>query len=188
MDIKKEQQLIRAAQRGDEQAFGALYDAYAENIYRYFVYRVNNAEVAQDLTSEVFLRMVEGLPNYEDRGVPFMAWLYRIAHARVVDYFQEQQRAHNEPQDIESIDLSVDDDLDGALMDTYYQNQVWEALHRLTDDQQQVIILRFLEGHNLQKTAEILNKTVGAVKVMQHRALQALNRVLIEAGVAYDES
>ncbi len=182
VDIKREQKLIRAAQQGDESAFGELYDAYADYIYRYISYRVNRAEVAQDLAAEVFLRMVEGLPSYEDRGLPFMSWLYRIAHARLVDYYQETKRA-GETQDIETIELSSDDDLDGTLMTDYRRRKVQEALRRLTHEQQQVIILRFLESKNLQETADILGKTVGAIKVMQFRALQALSRVLEEEGL-----
>jgi RNA polymerase sigma-70 factor (ECF subfamily) len=190
MDIKQEQRLIHAAQQGDEHAFGALYDAYADTIYRHIFYRVNSPETAQDLTSEVFLRMVEGLPGYEDRGLPFMSWLYRIAHARLVDYYQQSKRM-GESLDIESVDLTMgadmEDDLDGALMSTHRQQRVREALRLLTNEQQQVLILRFLEGYNLQKTAGILGKTVGAVKVMQHRALQALNRMLVEQGVTSDQ-
>jgi RNA polymerase sigma-70 factor, ECF subfamily len=181
MDTKQEQQLIRAAQQGDESAFRELYDAYADLIYRYLSYRVNQAEVAQDLTSEVFLRMVEGLPAYEDRGLPFGAWLYRIAHARLVDYYQQCKRS-GESQDIETVELSTDDDLDGALMTEYRRKKVRAALHHLTDEQQHVIILRFLEGKNLQETAEIMNKTLGAIKVVQFRALQALSRVLENEG------
>ncbi len=182
MDIRREQKLIRAAQQGDESAFGELYDAYADYIYRYISYRVNRAEVAQDLTAEVFLRMVEGLAGYEDRGLPFMSWLYRIAHARLVDYYQECKRT-GESQDIEAIELSTDEDLDGELMTDYRRRKVREAMRRLTNEQQQVIIFRFLEGKNLQETADILGKTIGAIKVMQYRALQALSRVLEEEGL-----
>ena len=179
MDIKREQNLIRAAQQGNEAAFAELYDAYADLVYRYISYRVNGAEVAKDLTADVFLRMVEGLPTYEERGRPFMSWLYRIAHARLVDYYQKCSRA-GESQDIETVELSADDDLDGVLMTTYRQQTVQAALRHLTDEQQQVVVFRFLEGKNLQETADILSKTVGAIKVMQYRALQTLSRVLTE--------
>jgi RNA polymerase sigma-70 factor (ECF subfamily) len=183
VDIKREQSLIRAAQQGNEAAIAGLYDAYADLVYRYISYRVNGVEVAKDLTAEVFLRMVEGLPAYEDRGRPFMSWLYRIAHARLIDYYQECSRA-GQSQDIETVELSVDDDLDGTLMTTYRQQTVRAALRHLTDEQQKVIILRFLEGRNLQETADILSKAVGAIKVMQYRALQTLSRVLAEERIA----
>ncbi len=97
--------LIRAAQRGDEQAFGELYNAYVHDIYRYILYRVGHSETAQDLTAEVFLRVVEGLIRYQDRQIPLLAWLYRIAHARVIDYYRHMRRT-GEPEDIDTVELS----------------------------------------------------------------------------------
>src|SRR5579859_593472 len=110
LDSKREQQLIRAAQRGDEKAFGELYNAYVHDIYRYMMYRVGNAETAQDLTAEVFLRAIEGLVRYQDRDIPWLAWLYRIAHARVVDHYRRVKRT-GEPDDIDDIQVTVDHDL-----------------------------------------------------------------------------
>ncbi len=185
MDIREEQKLIYAAQHGDEQAFGELYDAYVDRVYRYIYYRVSTPEIAQDLTSEVFLRVVEGLRGYQHREIPFMAWLYRIASARIIDHYRQNNRVKNE-QNIETVNLAMESDMDGALMSKYHQQQVREALGLLTDEQQQVIVLRFIEGHSLQKTADLLGKTIGAVKVMQHRALQALSRALTRKGIVYE--
>jgi RNA polymerase sigma-70 factor, ECF subfamily len=182
VDRKQEQQLISAAQRGDEQAFGSLYDAYADKIYRYIAYRVNDNDTAQDLTSEVFLRVVEALPSYQDREIPFLAWLYRIAHARVIDHYRRSQRT-GVTQNIDDVELSTEDDIDTDLMASYHQEQVRRALLTLTDEQQQVILFRFVEGYDLRQTSEILGKTVGAIKVMQHRAIQALNRALKQQGI-----
>ncbi len=179
MDIKQEQKLIQAAQQGNEAAFAELYDAYVDPVYRYIFFRVNSTETAQDLTAEVFLRIVESLPRYEDRGRPFLAWLYSIAHARVVDYYQETRRT-GEMENIETLFLHADDDLDTGLMTTYRQQKVHAALRHLTEEQQLVITIRFLEGKTLQETADLLNKTVGAVKVAQFRALQTLSRALTE--------
>jgi RNA polymerase sigma-70 factor (ECF subfamily) len=185
VNTHEEQALVLAAQRGDEQAFGELYDAYVDRIYRYIYYRVSTPEIAQDLTSEVFLRMVEGLPGYQYRELPLLAWLYRIAHARIVDHYRRSRRRAND-EDIEALNLGTETDLDGAMMTRYHQQEVRNALSLLTDEQQQVIVLRFIEGHGLQKTADLLGKTIGAVKVMQHRALQSLNRVLAQRGVVYE--
>jgi RNA polymerase sigma-70 factor (ECF subfamily) len=186
VELKQERHLILAAQRGDEQALGRLYDAYVDRIYRYILYRVNDSETAEDLTSDVFLRVVEGLPTYQDRDVPFLAWLYRIAHARLIDHYRQTTR-RGPHQDIESVNVHLDDDLDGVLMTTYHQDKVREAMRSLTAEQQQVIVLRFMEGNNLQETADALGKTVGAVKVMQHRALESLSRALIKQGVEYEQ-
>jgi RNA polymerase sigma-70 factor (ECF subfamily) len=183
VDINAERALISAAQHGDEQAVGRLYDAYVDHIHRYLFYRVHDAQVAEDLTADVFLRMVEGLPGYQDRCLPFLAWLYRIAQARLVDYYRRAKRA-GEQQDFQSADLRIEEDFDSDLLATYQHQKLHDALNTLTADQQQVIVLRFIEAYDLQKTAEAMGKTVGAVKVMQHRALQALGRALEKHGVS----
>jgi RNA polymerase sigma-70 factor (ECF subfamily) len=174
--------LIRAAQRGNERAFGELYNAYVHDIYRYILYRVGSSETAQDLTAEVFLRVVEGLVRYQDRQIPLLAWLYRIAHARVIDYYRHAKRV-GEQADLETVELSADDDLDSDLMLTFHQQKIREAIGKLPADQQQVILLRFIEGYNIQQTASVLGKSIGAVKMIQRRALQAMNLELSRQGI-----
>ena len=185
MELKQEQALIRAAQSGKESAISELYDAYVDNIYRYFVYRVNRAEDAEDLTAEVFLRFVEGINSYQDRDIPILAWLYRIAHARLIDYYRQQNRIGT-TLDEEIISVSAEDDVDAELMATYHLDKLRAALATLTDDQKQVIILRFIEGHSLQKTAELVGKTVGAVKLLQHRGIESLSREFRLRGISFD--
>jgi RNA polymerase sigma-70 factor (ECF subfamily) len=185
LDSKREQKLIRAAQRGNEQAFGELYNAYVHHVYRYVMYRVNNTETAQDLTADVFLRAVEGLARYVDRQVPFLAWLYRIAHARVVDHYRRTQRVGTE-ENIDSVEVKVDEDLDTDLMLNYRQQKLREALNKLPGEQRQVLLMRFIEGYDIQQTADALGKTIGAVKMIQRRALQAMNMELTRQGVISD--
>ena len=187
MDVKQEEALIIAAQHGDEQALGALYDAYVDRIYRYIFYRVDGAEPARDLTADVFLRVVEGLPSYEYRSIPFVAWLYRIAHARVVDHFRQSSRVLDQ-EVIENVELSTEDDMDSSLMKAYHERKVRDAIKQLTPEQQQVVLLRFVEGYNLQKTAEALGKTIGAIKLMQHRALRTLSKELKNQGIVFDQT
>jgi RNA polymerase sigma-70 factor, ECF subfamily len=185
VDSKREKALIHAAKRGDEAALGELYDANVDKIYRYLFYRVESHEVAEDLTAEVFLRFVEGVSAYQDRDVPLLAWLYQIAHARLVDHYRRTNRVGVE-QDIETVTLSIEDDVDVNLMANYQKEKVQAAFTALKEDQRQVLVLRFIEGYNLQQTAESLGKTIGAVKVIQHRALQALNRALTQQGLIYE--
>jgi len=182
LDLKQERTLIIAAQNGDETALSTLYDAYVDRIYRYIYYRVESRQNAEDITAEVFLRLVEGLPSFQDREISILAWLYRIAHARLIDHYRRVNRS-GEPQDIETLSLASEDDMDSLLMTNYRQEQVRLALKSLTDEQQQVIVLRFIEGLNLQETADLLGKTLGSVKVMQHRALAALSRALARLGI-----
>jgi RNA polymerase sigma-70 factor, ECF subfamily len=181
VDRKREQGLIQLAQRGDSQAFAELYNAYVDNIYRYIFYRVNVAAVAEDLTADVFMHALEGLPNYQDRSVSLLAWLYRIAHARLVDYYRRTERA-GPHENIDEIELGFEEDLDSPIMTLHQTDHIQAALRTLTGEQQQVIILRFMEGHSLEKTAELLGKTTGAIKSMQLRALNALSRALERQG------
>ena len=186
VDRKREQTLIRAAQQGNSKAFAEIYRAYVDNIFRYIYYKVESTAMAEDLTAEVFLRMLEGLPTYEDRGTPLLVWLYRIAHARVVDHYRRTQRAGDQ-EDIEEADPSIEDDADVPLMAQYKYEQVRSAIRSLTDGQRQVIIMRFVEGHNLETTARLLNKTIDSIKAMQYRALQALGQALRRQGYHPDE-
>ncbi len=184
MERQREQALIRAAQRGDQNAFAALYRAYVDRIYRYILFRVESAQTAEDLTAEVFLRMVEGLPSYEDRNMPLLVWLYRIAHARVVDHYRRYKRTA-EQASLDSVEIRADLDLDSDLVSSYRADQLRIALSHLTDAQRQVVILRFIEGYNLEATAQAMNKTVDAIKALQYRALQALAAALRAQG--YEE-
>lgn len=157
-------------------AISALYRRHVQAIYRYVYYRVGDEHTAEDLTAEVFLRAVEGLPNYEPRGVPFAAWLYRIAQARVADHFRRQRRSATAALD-ESWSSGKDSPLAQLELSSLHE-RLRAALDRLTIDQQQVITLKFVEGFSNAKVARILGKTEGAVKSLQHRALNALHRLL----------
>jgi len=185
VDLKHEQKLIRAAQKGDENAVGELYNLHVDKIYHYLFYRVESHEIAEDLTAEVFMRFVEGISAYQDRNVPLLAWLYQIAHARLVDHYRQKPTVDIDDA-FETTQLSMEDDMDTELMKSYQQETVQAALSTLKDEQRQVLVLRFIEGYNLQQTAEVLGKSIGAVKVMQHRALQALSQLLAKQGVVYE--
>ena len=171
--------LVQRARRLERTAISALYRRHVQAIYRYIYYRVGDASTADDLTAEVFLRAIEGLPDYEPRGVPFAAWLYRIAQARVADHFRREQRAVEAPlrEDRPSGEDSLLTQVEGSL----YHQELWAAIRELTPDQAQVIVLKFVEGLSNAEVAHILGKTEGAVKSLQHRALNALQRLMGQA-------
>ena len=171
-----EARLIDSAKLGDKRAIGELYRRHVDMIYRYTYARVQNAEVAEDLTAQVFLKALEGLPSYKSTGVPFRAWLYRIAHARTVDHWRQQQRR----QEVELLDsLPAKDPGPADIVDARSQwDMVVDLLAQLTDEQRDVVILRFIEGMSLAEVAVTMDKTVGAVKALQHRALTALARLM----------
>ncbi len=169
-------QLIKRAQRGEQAAISALYELHADAIYRYILYRVPTSIDAEDLTAEVFLRMIEGLPNYKITGAPFESWLYRIAAARIADFYRHRQR---HPQSDLSETLS--DNL-SLPEDEIQQNQeidtLRQALRQFSEDEQSLLILRFVERKSHKEVAEILGKTPNAVKAAQHRALVQLAALL----------
>ncbi len=173
----RESRLIKKAKTYDTEALSELYRRHADAIFRYVYYRVGDQVAAEDLVGDVFLRMLEGLPSYQDTGRPFEAWLYRIAHARVVDHYRKE-RARRAASVDEGLAASEEQDPHRQAAHRDDARRMWEALVDLTDDQQQVISLRFIAGYSTAEVAELLGKTEGAVKALQHRALASLRRLL----------
>ena len=180
--LKEEHDLIRRAQDYDPVAFGEIYERYYVGVYKYIFYRVGEQSLAEDLTMEVFVKAMEAIDNFSFRGVPFSAWLYRIASNLVIDHFRRQPV---QPA------LSLEEKLVAAVehpsevLESEFTHQALQrALADLTDDQQQVIVLKFVDGLSNLEVAQILGKTEGAVKSLQHRALASLGRVLGEQGEA----
>lgn len=183
---ENEYQLIRAAKQGDKQAFAVLYQNNIRQLYRYIYLRVNNSEVAEDMTSDVFVRAMETLPNYQQGKVPFLGWLYHIAHGQIVDYYRRQNR-RKEDQPIEDVDLVEEANAEQQALENIQQTQLLAHIQELTAEQQQVIMLRFIQGYNLHETAELMGKKVNAIKALQFRALRTLAQrfdVVIEEGEA----
>jgi RNA polymerase sigma-70 factor (ECF subfamily) len=178
----EELRLLRQAQRGDGEAFAALYRAHVQAIYRYIAYRVNDSQLADDLTADVFTKALQSLGRYEDQGKPFVAWLYRIARARVIDHYRRTDRRPVE-SDVEDEPLPIDPDLDAPMIRRQAAKILREAIAELTDDQQQVIILRFVEGHRIETVAQLMGKQPNAIKALQHRALRALAGRLERTGL-----
>lgn len=167
-----EQALIRRAQAGDADAVAALYQAHAPAIFRYCSFRVREQATAEDLTAEVFVKMLEGLPRYVDRGLPLAAWLFRIAHDRVVDHHRRAGRRAVEPL---SLTLPADGlGTEAQALANAELAQVRALLGNLTDEQRLVIQLRFVEGFDLEACAQVMGKNMGAIKALQHRALRQL--------------
>jgi RNA polymerase sigma-70 factor (ECF subfamily) len=168
--------LTRRAREGDGQAFAELYDRNFEAVYRYVYYRVRDEKEAEDVTSEVFFRALRAMPRYEPRQ-PFLAWLYRIARNAVID----RARAARPRLSFEDA-LSHPDapahviDPDVQLLATDRRARLRAALANLTSEQQEVVILRFIEGLSAEETGELMGKRAGTVRGLQFRALQALRK------------
>ncbi|MFN8376892.1 MAG: sigma-70 family RNA polymerase sigma factor [Anaerolineae bacterium] len=185
MDRVEEQKLLKQAQRGNAEAFSALYRAHVQTVFRYIYHRVNNVQLAEDLTGDVFTRALTGLASYQDMGKPFLAWLYSIAHARVVDYYRRAGRQSDESDEvIERIPVSHD--MDEGILRRQAVKALREAITSLTGEQQQVVILRFIEGYRIEQVAEIMGKNANAIKALQHRALRSLASRLERTGLDMD--
>jgi len=171
-----EAQLIRQAKQGDPAAFTAIYDRCQPAIYRYILRQVSDVTTAEDLTGEVFVRMVEKIEQFTYRGHPILSWLYTIARNLVNDYHRRAGRVQytlpSEPLTSREIDP------EDAVARRLTEDQLQAAIAQLTESQRQVILLKFIEGLDNETVAVTLGKTVGAVKSLQHRALAALRRIL----------
>lgn len=168
--------LIHKAQQGDREAVGTLYQAYVRSIYRYVVARVRNNADAEDITADVFIRMVKGLPSYRVTEAPFGAWLYRIAASRIADYYRAQNRYTNS-----EVSEALPDDftpMEEQLLQTQSFESLRRALHELSEEHQTILILRFVDRKSHEEVAALLGKTMTAVKSAQHRALTHLTTVL----------
>jgi RNA polymerase sigma-70 factor, ECF subfamily len=175
--LTEEARLIERAKACDKTAISELYRSHVQAIYRYVYLRVSDAHLAEDLTSEVFLRALESLPSFEYRGIPFSAWLYRIARDRLVDHYRRESR-RPDCSDLTE-DLACDDaEPHDTAIRWQEETEVRAALQQLTEDQRVVLVLRFVEHQSLADIGRRLGKTEGAVKSLQHRALAALGRVL----------
>jgi len=176
-----EGRLLRRAQQGDADALAQLYRANVQAIYRYIYHRVNDVHLAEDLTGDVFMRALKSMAAYRDQGKPFVAWLYRIAHARVVDYYRMSDRRPPE-SDVEAESIAVSTDMDQGVLRREAAKALREAIAGLTDEQQQVIVLRFIEGQRIETVADVMGKNANAIKALQHRALRSLAGRLERSG------
>lgn len=177
-ELVKRAQIKPLGDASGVEAIGELYDRYNERVFRYVWARVYDQNAAEDLTGEVFVRMVANLPKYRPTSTPFLAWLYRIAHNLVVDHYRKEENKR---------ELQLDR-VDQLLVDTnnpaetteekMFFNRVKIALLELNPTRQEVIVLRFLMGMSLQEVAATLGKSIGAVKVAQHRGLKELREIL----------
>jgi len=173
---KDETRLIARAKDGEAAAFAEIYDRYQPAIYRYIFYRVEDSATAEDLTGEVFVRLVDKIDQFTYRGRPLLAWLYTIARNLVADHHRHRAQIQLLPLNERLVagTISPKKAADRVLT----QERLAAALGQLTEGQQQVIVLKFVEGMDNSEVARTMGKSVGAVKALQHRGLAALRRIL----------
>jgi RNA polymerase sigma-70 factor (ECF subfamily) len=177
-EINEKNVLARAA-KGDTDAFSELYNRYVGRIYSYIYYRTGNTFDAEDLTARVFHRAIGHIGTYTDRGVPFSAWLYRIAHNLVANWHRDNSR-RNEVSLDDHLELpQIGDHPETVLVRTQELERLLSAIRRLPDDRQQIIILKFTQQMTNAEIAVIMARSEGAIKSLYHRTLMEL-RVNLE--------
>jgi RNA polymerase sigma-70 factor (ECF subfamily) len=171
-------ELITRARTGDVEAVGRLYDQHHAEIFRYLWARVGERPLAEDLTGDVFMRMLMALPRYRPGAAPFRAWLYQIARNLLIDHFRKTgKRTMVSLQHAETLNDDAPDVV--TVVDRHLtMEQIHRALTRLDETQREVVTLRFLSGLSLREVAETLGKTEPAIKALQHRGLAALRQAL----------
>lgn len=175
--VEGEENLIRQAQAGSAESFGILYDHYTPQIYRFVLLKVTAREEAEDLTHEIFLRAWRKIKAYQIRGFPFSSWLYQIARNQIIDHYRlkkNQISLETVDADLIKAEDSIERDVDRLLR----LDQVREAMKELSGDEQDVLIMRFVEGLSHREISGAINKSEGAVRLIQHRALNALRKLL----------
>jgi RNA polymerase sigma-70 factor (ECF subfamily) len=168
--------LVVRAQAGDQAALGAIYDRLAGRVYRFALFRVGNRADAEDLMQRIFLKMIESLPRYQSRGIPFEAWFFRLARNSVIDHLRSR-RPHQPLETLAGIDRHLPGPEESAELAMEFR-RLEAALQELTPVQQEVIGYRFIAGLGAREIGLIIGKREGSVRALQFRAMQALRRSL----------
>jgi RNA polymerase sigma-70 factor, ECF subfamily len=176
MDDEAIERLVRAAQRGDPEAFGRIFDHYYTPLHRYVASRVGRPSDAEDLTQLVFVKALEALPRYEARGIPFGGWLFRLARNAVIDHV----RTRHEHAGLEVVaEQPTDADEPAERAELHGElDALARALETLTAEQRETIALRFFGGLSAREAAEVMGKQEGTIRGLQFRAIAALRRAL----------
>jgi RNA polymerase sigma-70 factor (ECF subfamily) len=174
--VTDERILLERAKQYDAAALGELYDRYAPRIYAYVYRRVSDAQLAEDLTGDVFVRVLRAIQSELFWSASFQAWLYRIAHNLVIDHYR--RRPATTDLELDERLVAAQGDLAIDVAERLSHGSLYIAIRHLTPEQQQVLALRFGEGMTAREVAQVMDKSTGAVEALQHRALAALRRIL----------
>jgi len=181
-EIQDEALLVERA-KSDLEAFGLLYEKYVKKIYNYVYYRTSNHYDAEDLTAKTFHRALKHIPRYQQRGLPFSAWLYRIAHNLVANWHRDQNRRKVIALDELLLYHQGKQSPEGLVEEDEERRVLLRGIRRLPADRQQLLILKHVEGMTNKEAGEIMGRSEGAIKSLYHRTLVALRKeMLSESG------
>lgn len=179
--LEQEQKLIARAKAGDIECFGKLYDHYIPKIYRFVLLKTNHKTDAEDLTHEVFLSAWTNIGRYEEKGFPFSSWLYKLARNKVIDHYRlKKKQTSLDGVDDDHEAFRIDEKMGDVLDVRLHIENVMKLLSALTPDQKDVILMRFVEELTYPEIAVALEKTEGAVRLIQHRAIQELRKQFVQ--------
>lgn len=172
-----EEELVRRAQKGDSSAMAEIYEANVEAVYRFIAFKVGDRQEAEDLTHDVFLKVVESIGSFHWRDITLRAWIFRIAHNLVVDTLRRRSRRPTVALDDE-MPLPAPDDPAAEAELKVSMEQVMVAMSQLTEAQRQAVTLRFSAEMSIEEVAQVMKKKPGAIKALQHSGLASLRRLL----------
>ena len=170
--------ILADATNGDIHAFGLLYERYVVRIYNYIYYRTGNTYDAEDLTERVFMRALRHIENYQDHGLPFTAWLYRIAHNLVANWHRDNSRRKEYPLDERMVIHQSSVHPEWELLQQEERELLLDVIRNLPPERQQLIILKFVDHLTNAEIGKIMNRTEGAIKSLYHRTLLILREDL----------
>jgi RNA polymerase sigma-70 factor, ECF subfamily len=176
--LQDEEILVQRAQKLDSEAFAQIYEAYFDKIYRYLVVRIRNEDEAEDLTQQVFIKVLQSIGAFKSKGVPFSSWIYRIAHNLMVDFMRQQNKKSTVDIDGLQLPFTGEDPQQKIEMQVDIE-EMKKAIQRLTASQQEVLCLRFTGELSIAQCADIMGKSEGAIKALQHSAVLALRKALV---------
>ncbi len=179
-------QLLKFAIDGNAGAFGEMYERNVNLIFGFLYANLDSRLDAEDLTEEVFLRAWDSLPDFQDTGVPFSAFLLRVARNALYDHYRRSKH-RSKHLAIESVHLVADSDPAEAVSDNLQHEELRQVLDELKEDYRLVLVLRFLKELSPAETAEVMERSVGAVRVLQHRAIDAVRKLLGASGGENDD-
>jgi len=172
-DLPTDDVILAQAAQGDRDAFGMLYERYVDRIFNYVYYRTGNVNDAEDLTARVFQRAMNHIVNYTDRGVPFSAWLYRIAHNLVANWHRDRSRRQEIPLSDAPL-VAKGEHPESNLVHTQQQEALLRLIRSLPAERQTLLILKFVEHLSNAEIGEIMGRSEGAVKSLYHRTLLSM--------------
>ena len=175
------EKLVKDAQKGDAAALADLYERFFDRIYRYVSFKSGSRDEAEDITGDVFVKMLESIHSFKWQGHPFSSWLFRIAHNLIVDYFRRAARKKTVPLEAAAATVgTTPDDINRVVETNLTMAEIRVTMQGLTSLQQEVISLRFAGGLSVSETATALGKNDNAVKALQHVGLKKLRTILAQ--------